>query len=182
MVYSPYAEFMRRNHPEIWLQIWNPTVHRAYTEKTKGSEDTADMLIQDEAMTVDCLPPDLGYKFPCKVFVFIALWLSSKAFNAQNWEQIPEEDWSRELVKERRKYFCNGKGYNFDPEEFEEWHKWADDVVIYKVETGHKGVVTHQRFKTVIYREVDKLVAPKKEKKRLRSSKRQNGTLIEGSS
>lgn len=144
-VYSPYSHWIARNDPIAWMQVRYPGLAHAFANSL-ATEDTMDMITKDESIQTDTILPEFyGYSFPCKVYVFIALLAVRKNMLAAMPEGYREE---------LRRHFCNGKGYNSDPEEFEEWRKWGSDIDIRKVEVDHKDLVFHNRFLTVLYREV----------------------------
>mmetsp|Transcript_136030 Transcript_136030/g.302967 ORF Transcript_136030/g.302967 Transcript_136030/m.302967 type:complete len:378 (+) Transcript_136030:98-1231(+) len=145
MVYSAYSEYLRTTDVKKWISYKWPTI-----QTEAGMIEASN----DEALQIDTLP--LGsYKFPCKVYAFIALWLSSKA---PNLAELEKNEQSRSWAFEASRLYCNGKGFNFEPAEFEEWRKWADIVDIRKVQTDHKGVVLHNSFLTVLYKEISDLL------------------------
>merc|ERR1712060_525340 len=115
--------YMVLNDPMTWMLIWNPSMYRAIVSKTKGTEDALNMFVCDEQLMTDTLP--LGsYRFPCRVFVYIALHTRHPLP-----ETVADPD-HRLYILERQKYYCNGRPHNYEPEDFDEWKKWADDVRI----------------------------------------------------
>jgi len=154
-VWSEYGFEKIVNHPEEWMALYQPSIHKAVQEKLyAGVEETLSMWANDEKLN-NCIMPLGSYKFPCRVFVFIAmeqfLW-NLEGFMAN----LAPED--RGGVEELMRFRESGSLYSWKFEWFKEWEDWGDQVTFNKINTDHMNIKNHNCFLAVLYRVVKDII------------------------
>lgn len=133
---------MMIRRPQEWIELYNPSLGKAAREKLyDGVEDSVAMWANDEQVSHHTIPVG-SYRFPCKLFVFIAL-------DNYKWEKFVEYN------EERTSLTLNGlHASTAKLEWYPEWEDWGDRVAFHRIHTDHMNSKNHLQVVGVIYRVV----------------------------
>lgn len=151
-VFTEEGARLLRAQPEEWLRLWSPGIHRLHREGKIGGAAfrrwVADMQVENDTRPVG------WYHFPCRMNAVVALGTTREFPPPAARSEGVGEEWADRRARCTR----SGKGYSFEPEEYDLWRCWADDVRIYELPCEHESTQRDPGFQSLLWSEAKRVL------------------------